>query len=130
MMREVERLEGEIVRAHRGKAWHGPSLDELTRDLSAELAARKAVPGAHSIWELVLHITAWERAAIKGLAGESVDLPDDEDWPSVVDEGGAAWKKTLQDLRDTNEELRRAVSQLDDARLEETVAGKDYSVSD
>jgi uncharacterized damage-inducible protein DinB len=97
--------------------------------LSAEVAARKIVSGAHSIWELVCHITAWERAAIKGLAGEGVDLPDDKDWPTVVDEGGAAWKKALQDMRDTNEELRRVVSQLDDARLEETVAGKDYSVS-
>jgi uncharacterized damage-inducible protein DinB len=129
MMKEVERLEGELRRAHEGDSWHGPSLKELLSGVSAESAAARPISGAHTIWELVLHITAWERAAIDGLAGDEVQLPEEENWPPVVDKGEASWNKALQELRDTNKKLRSEVSGMNDSRLEETVKGKDYTIS-
>jgi uncharacterized damage-inducible protein DinB len=128
-MKEVDRLAGELKRAHEGNAWHGPSVQELVRDVSAEKAAARPISGAHSIWELVLHITAWERAAIKGLAGEKINVPAEQNFPAVSDKNEASWKKALQDLQNTNERLREAVSLLDDDRLEAIVEGRDYSIS-
>ena len=59
-MREVVRIGSQLKRAFEGGAWHGPSLRELLADVSAEQAAARPLPGAHSMWEIVLHIAAWQ----------------------------------------------------------------------
>jgi uncharacterized damage-inducible protein DinB len=127
-MREVERIEGEIRKSWEGKAWHGPSLLELLDDVTADQARARPVPDAHSIWELVVHCTAWQRAALGGIAGAKVDLSPEEDWSSVKDGNEPAWTKALQELEDTNQQLRRAVLEMDGTRLDEVVAGRDYTV--
>jgi len=43
-----------VKRAFDGPMWHGPALAELVAGVSSEEAAAHPVPGAHSIWELVL----------------------------------------------------------------------------
>ena len=59
-MKELERIKDQFQRAFNGQAWHGPSLLSLLAGVTAEQAAAHPVPGAHSIWELTLHIAAWE----------------------------------------------------------------------
>ena len=56
MSGELKRLEEQLRRAHEGEAWHGPSLLEALAGVSAEQAAARPIAGAHSIWELVLHL--------------------------------------------------------------------------
>ena len=56
MPAEVFRLNEQLRRALQGDAWHGPSVLELLAGLSASQAASHPIAGAHSIWELVLHI--------------------------------------------------------------------------
>ena len=53
-----------------GDPWHGPNvLALLDGDLTPDEAARTPVPGGHSIWELVLHMTGWAREVQARLAG-------------------------------------------------------------
>src|SRR5262249_38103582 len=81
IMTEVERILDQLRRSHQGEAWHGPSLRELLEGVTAAQAARKTSE-AHSIWEIVFHITAWERVGVARLKGELIeDLPAEEDWP-------------------------------------------------
>ncbi|HEV2884620.1 MAG TPA: hypothetical protein VGW36_07165, partial [Pyrinomonadaceae bacterium] len=61
-MKENERIAGQYEKAFEGGAWHGPSVLELVRDISAAESAAHPISEAHSIWELALHIEAWERA--------------------------------------------------------------------
>ncbi len=61
-MSETARLADQIRRAFAGDAWHGDSVLELLKGVDAETAASHPIKGAHSIWELVLHIAAWDDA--------------------------------------------------------------------
>jgi uncharacterized damage-inducible protein DinB len=127
MSSEVHRIEDQLSRAFEGGAWHGPSLLEVLRNVTAGKAAAKPIPGAHSIWEIVLHVAAWEDVVRRRLSGEPVDLSDEEDWPPVGDTGDAAWSASLERLRTGHHALRRVVARLSDARLKEPVPGADYS---
>ena len=59
-MTETFRLADQIRRAFEGNAWHGDSLLEILADVSAKTAATHPIKNAHSIWELLLHIAAWD----------------------------------------------------------------------
>jgi len=56
-MLDMEIIADQISRAFRGESWHGPSVREVLAGVSAEDAAAHPIPGAHSIWEIVLHLT-------------------------------------------------------------------------
>src|SRR5205823_3941646 len=58
-MSDVRRLSNFISRTVSGPMWHGQSLSELLTDISAEDAAAHPIAGAHSIWEIVLHMASW-----------------------------------------------------------------------
>lgn len=90
-MKEIARIADQLSRAYSGKAWHGPSLKFLLRGISAEQAAARLIPSAHSIWELVLHIAAWDRVACQRiLGGKRTSLPAKENFPEVTDSSEAA----------------------------------------
>jgi uncharacterized damage-inducible protein DinB len=128
-MTEVERIAGQLRRAHAGEAWHGPALEEILAGVAAEQAAARPIPAAHTIWEIVLHIGVWENVIRRRLSGEVVvDLPPRQDWPPVPEPSEANWKKTLEDLRRGHEALEETISRLDDRRLAEPVPGMNYNV--
>src|SRR5271169_5472946 len=57
---EPARIADQLRRAFDGDAWHGPALLELLADVDAAAAAATPLADAHSIWELVLHVAAWD----------------------------------------------------------------------
>jgi uncharacterized damage-inducible protein DinB len=127
-MTEIARIQDQLQRAYDGKAWHGPSLCALLADVTAAKAAAKPIPGAHSIWELVLHIIAWEDAVVRRLAGELVImLPEEQNFPAVVDTSEAAWKKTQEELAAAHQEMQQAIEKLSDEELNARVPGKQGS---
>ena len=119
MRREVERLETQLRLSFEGAAWHGPSVLEVLEGVTAEAAYEHPIAGAHSIWELVLHICAGYRLVLRRLAGDGRPLTLEEDWPAVGAPTPAAWLEALRDLRELNAELRRAVLNFDPRRLDE-----------
>lgn len=128
-MSELKRIEDQLRRAMEGEAWHGPSLREILEGITAEQAARRPIPAAHSIWEIVLHVTVWESVVRRRLAGEViVDLSPDQDWPRPQALDEAAWKRALDDLARENQLLRQAVLGLEEERLRAKVQGTGYSV--
>ena len=62
------------------------------------------------------------------LKAKRVELSAEEDWPSVASTPEAAWQEALALLERTHTELRRTMSRLTDARLQELVIGTDDSV--
>lgn len=127
-MSEIKRLNNQLKRAFEGKAWHGPSVSEVLAGVTAERAAAHPIAGAHSIWEIALHIATWERVGRRRIEEATpIAVSDVEDWPSVGDTTDAAWAKTLEELRRNHEALRASIRQLDDARLDEIVPGTEYS---
>ncbi len=127
-MIEIPRILDQLDRAFEGDAWHGPSLRELLKAVTAQRANSKPSPGIHSIWEIVLHISAEQDVTRRRLAGEMiVDLPPELDWPRIPDNSETAWQQTIDRLVESKEKLRQSISQISDDRLEEIVPGKGYS---
>lgn len=133
-------LSNHIKRAVAGPMWHGPSLDELLAAVSHEQAAVRPIPGAHSIWEIVVHVTAWAEIALARLHGERTGDPaPDEDWPPVPgsdskagapDPNAAAnWHAALERLRESYRALATETRRLEQSAIDEKVPGLEYTVS-
>ncbi len=121
VMREIERIEDQLKRAFEGGAWHGPGVLEILKDVTAGQAAARPIPGAHSIWELVLHIAAWEGACRRRLEGDRAELTDDENWTPVEDTSEFAWQQAKTKLIESHRRLRLALGKTDDSRLNEPI---------
>jgi uncharacterized damage-inducible protein DinB len=124
-MSESARIADQLRRAFEGEAWHGDSLFEILKGVTAAQAAARPIAGAHSIWELALHIAAWDGAVLRRLGGVAVALSDAENFPAVTDTSDAAWRAALADVRRVHAELVSAVSVLPDSRLSDMVPGKE-----
>jgi len=124
-------LSNHIKRTVAGPMWHGPSLDELLGSVSSDQAAARPVTGAHSIWEIVLHVTAWAEIARARLHGQRTGDPaPDEDWPPVPGSDAAAnWQAALERLRESYRALATDTRRLEPSAFDEKVSGADYSVS-
>lgn len=120
-MKEVERISEQFRRAFEGEAWHGPSVLQLLKDVTADQAAAHSVPGAHSIWELTLHIAAWESACTRRLQGDRAQLSDEEDWPSVNDTSETAWEEAKKHLRATHDNLMAKLATVEETRLDQPI---------
>jgi uncharacterized damage-inducible protein DinB len=127
-MTETERIADQLHRAYTGGAWHGPALRQLLRGVSAKQAAARPLRGAHTIWELVLHITAWKRAVFRRMQGKSLSLSPVENFPPMPQATTANWKKTLAALRTAQNDLHHAICALSESQLRKIVPGKKYSL--
>ncbi len=123
-MSEASRLADQIRRAFEGQAWHGDSVLDILAGIDADTAASRPIPGAHSIWELVLHITAWDNVVIRRCGDIAVTLGDAENFPVVSDASQTAWQQTLASLKSTHAKLVEVVEAFPDPRLQEQVPGK------
>jgi len=134
-------LSNHIKRAVSGPMWHGAALDELLAHVSCEQAAARPIPGAHSIWEIVLHVAAWAEIALARVhGGRTGDPAPEEDWPPVPgsdpksgsepDRNPAAdWQAALERLRESYRALATDTRRLDQSAIDAKVPGLDYSVS-
>jgi uncharacterized damage-inducible protein DinB len=124
-MSETSRIADQLRRAFDGSAWHGDSLFELLDGVSAQQAAARPLKNAHSIWELVLHIAAWDTAVRRRMNGETVQLEGEENFPPVKDTSESAWGNALEHTRQAHHELVQTVAAFPDSRLNEKVPGKE-----
>ena len=87
--------------------------------MTAEMASQRPLANAHSIWELVHHITAWADIARRRVEGEKVNVTTELDWPPVNDTTEAGWKESLKRLEHVESDLRKTTLQIPESRLEE-----------
>ena len=123
---EATGISDQLRRAFYGEAWHGPALMELLEDVDAETAAAKPLKDVHSIWELLLHVAAWDGAGLVRLGGKVCQLTGAKNFPLVPKPSEAAWRKVIEDAKRTHDQLVEAVAGLDDSRLRDRVPGKRY----
>jgi hypothetical protein len=116
----------QLRRAFEGDAWHGPALLELLHTMDAATAAARPLPDVHSIWELVLHVSAWDGAAYRRLGGETVQLTGTANFPLVSKPTQAAWHEAIAHAKHTHDVLVKSVVVLPESRLRERVPGKRY----
>ncbi len=118
-------LLADLRRIYEGNAWHGPSVLEAIRDVTAAQAAARPVQDGHSIYELTHHIAAWIGETTSRLQGNPPGNPADGDFPprtTKVD--NAAWADVRTRLERRQAELLEAVAGFDPGRLDEAVDPK------
>jgi len=123
---EGARIADQLRRAFEGSAWHGPALFELLEDVDAATAAAKPFSKVHSIWELVLHIAAWDGAGLRRLSGKKCQLKGPANFPPVSAVTEAAWREAIAKTKGTHDALVKTVAALSDAQLRDQVPGKRY----
>jgi uncharacterized damage-inducible protein DinB len=120
-MNERERIQDQIRRSLDGEAWHGPPVMKVLAGVDAGMAAARPIPGAHTIWELVLHMSAWAGVVLSHLRGERRTLSDEEDWPAPAGDA-QAWLADVCRLEQIHRAVIEALSTLEDAQLDAPVA--------
>ena len=117
---ERDHLLDELRRAWDGDPWHGDSLRRVLQGITAAQASARPIPRAHSIWELVLHLTAWTREVTRRLRDRVAREPLDGDWP-VPGSGEGEWSAALDALSRAQAELLDAVAAFPPAKLDHVV---------
>jgi len=128
-MSDAARIAEQLRNAFEGNAWHGPGLLELLVDVDPATAASHPLPETHSIWELVLHVAAWDDAVNRRIVErKALQLKAAQNFPPVKDKSSAAWKKAIAELKKTHAALVKTAAGLSDKRLSERVPGKKYNI--
>jgi len=116
-MQTADRLTRALDRAHDGQPWHGPSRAEILSDVTWEEAAWRPAAGAHTIWDLVLHMRSWTREVTRRALGGVPGVPVDGDWPAMPKPSAAAWRDTLASLDAAHAELAATVRGMSEEAL-------------
>ena len=95
---------------YRGPAWHGPSLRESIRGVTAAQAAWRPSPRRHNIWEIVVHAAYWKHVVRRRLTGRKEAFAfAGHDW-FVRPGGPRTWRDDLRLLADEHRKLRASVA--------------------
>ena len=116
-----------------GPAWHGASLLQTVRSISAAQARRRPGPRRNTIWELVLHLAYTRHRVLARLgAAPTARFPRPlarDWWPRMPDRTGpVAWRADLDLLAEYQSRLLEAVRTVPEARLRRRRAGQPRSV--
>jgi uncharacterized damage-inducible protein DinB len=126
-MSESKRIADQLRRSQQGSAWHGPAVGEILKDVDFALAQRHLLPGAHNIWELVMHITAWQAATLGAVRGDKMpQLDGKDDWPATG-HTEQDWRNAVERLERVNQELVASLASFPDERLGDIVPDREYS---
>jgi len=117
-MKLGDRLIDQLDREFSGDPWHGSPLVAILDGVTAHQALAHPVASAHSIWELVLHLTGWKEEVTARLRGKLAGEPPQGDWPAPAGRDEAAWRAALDQLRGAHEELIAEVRRTPDAALD------------
>jgi len=111
-------------------SWHGVNLRGSLRRVSLEIAAWRPAPGAHNVWELMVHAAYWKYAASRRF----IDQPQGSfrykgsNWfrrPEALT--AQAWKHDVALLDEMHALLRSGVEKLSTKQLHATPPGKKVS---
>lgn len=126
-MSETSTLQGILRSIATGPAWYGPSVAQTLEGITADQAAARPVANAHSIWELLLHMDAWQVFTLRMCEGNPIPmLEGDADWPPVSDTSDAAWTAAKDAFAEHAQQLNACFATWDDAKLREAVPGREF----
>src|SRR5687768_4954936 len=97
-MSEIDRLADQMERAICGDAWHGDPVLTILERIPFAKADAKPAAAAHSIREIVRHMTAWTNEVRRRLNGVPAATPKEGDWPKASGKGAAAWAMEIDAL--------------------------------
>ncbi len=121
MKTEIQKL-GDILRhSFEKNAWHGPAVMEVLNSIDERIVHKK-INTAHSILELVAHMTAWRVFVTERLQGNnSFEVSEEMNFPS-----SQAWHQVVDSLRASQEKLLVCLEKFPVEQLSEVVPNRPY----
>ena len=110
-----------LRRAYDGDAWYGASVRAALDGVDARMATTRHLPGAHTICEIVLHLTAWTREVTRRLRTGVARDPEEGDWPAGGVANDAEWAAIVAALDAANAALLEAIGELDEGQLHQRI---------
>lgn len=118
MATEIERIARLLEKTFDKQPWYGPSIMEVLQMDPATAESRCGT--AHSIIELVLHMTSWRVFATKRLQGDAAyEVTDEMNFPKT-----GTWQEAVRNLQSSQQALVEAVKKFPEGRLGELVPHK------
>jgi uncharacterized damage-inducible protein DinB len=118
-MSESKRIAQQMKQGFAKDCWAGPSLLEVLDSVDYKMASAKPIPGAHTIWEIVMHLIAGQRLLTSMVSGaRRTPAPEEEWWLPVPQATEANWLATRETLKMQEEQFRNAVESFPDDRLD------------
>lgn len=118
---EVSRIIDQLERVMCADAWYGESVVSLLQRIPFRTANGKPARGAHSIREIVRHMTAWTNEVRRRLNGVPAATPKEGDWPKASGRGDAAWADEIDALIGAHNALILDLKALTDDRLSTSI---------
>ncbi len=97
-MEETQRISSLYQKLYNGSPWIDITITAVLENITAEQAARKALPNANTIWEIINHIIAWRENVLQRVQGKVITTPENNYFEPVADTSAEAWKNTLDKL--------------------------------
>lgn len=108
----------QLHHAFSGEPWHGQSAMTIIDASDPASVFTHWIPNAHSIAELVIHLTGWTEEALSRLEGKEAGDPVRGDWPPTVDEDAESWQKIKNDFRKAHHNLIERIANIDEVTWE------------
>jgi len=120
MATESERIARLLEKTFDKQPWYGSSVIDILKQVDPSIA-NKRVGKAHTIIELVLHMTTWRTYVIKKLSGDNDFKVTDElnfPKPSTLPD---AWARAVKSLEENQLEMLAAIKKFPEEKLGELV---------
>jgi len=114
-------LVAELTKAYHDDAWHGNNTLSLILAADPQKVFTHPIPNAHSIAELVLHLTAWTAEALDRINGQPAKEPVIGDWPMPKDKSEAEWQTIIANFKQANQQLIAAITHIDNEKWDNPV---------
>lgn len=109
-----------LRRSFDGDAWHGPAVLDTLADVNEEQAAWRPPNGAHSVWEIALHIAAWANEVAQRLEGGKPGEPKEGDYPKP----SGSWEDTIARVEAARDRLVQVVERMHEPELDKLVGAE------
>jgi len=120
-MSETRFYAAQIENTQSGDPWYGPPITKVVEGLTSQQAAARPIANAHSIWEIILHMTSWVREVRRRLEQGNPHEPDDGDWPEVPEPTEGNWWQALDELETAHGDLREQLLRTPETKMETMV---------
>ncbi len=119
MSTEIDRIVRQLQKTFDQHPWYGPSVIKTFEGINPKIVHERH-GSAHSIIELVLHMTSWRVFAIKRLQGDNTFEVE----PMMNFPAGGTWDAALDDLNESQQALVEITKAFPEHRLGELVPSK------
>jgi uncharacterized damage-inducible protein DinB len=91
-------LSQKLLTVWNGDPWYGSSSSTILSGITADEALARPFAGVQTIWEVLLHMTAWTEETTSRMEGGESKPPARGDWPAVKGSTQEEWMAAQAEL--------------------------------